>query len=94
MAFPEKNWNSPVEDINGNFQGGRVEVVEIPCQKLREKQGFPMGLMQISGKFQGVTIKLTGNSEGLTSKKLISSTERGGTIFFFLEKPNSSSLEL
>ena len=28
-AFPEKNWNPPAEDINGNSQGGRVKVVGI-----------------------------------------------------------------
>ena len=48
--------------------GGKVVVVGRPgvCQNLREKQGFPKGLKQKSGKFQGVMIKLTGNPGGST----------------------------
>ena len=35
-AFPEKkNFNPPVEDINGTFQGDRVKVVGIPGGKLK-----------------------------------------------------------
>ena len=30
MAFLERNCNTPVEDINGKFQGGRRKVVGIP----------------------------------------------------------------
>ena len=28
-AFPEKKLKAPVEDINGNFHGGRVKVVGV-----------------------------------------------------------------
>ena len=71
MGFPEKNLKPPVEDINGNFQGGRVKVVGIPgvCQNLREKRGFLEGLMQKSGKFQGVSHKIDWKSRGQLQKK-------------------------
>ena len=45
--------------------------------------------MQKNGKFQGVTVNLTGNPGGSTSKKSISST---GGYNFFLEKPNKHFL--
>ena len=56
------------------FQGG--------TPTLRKKHTFPGGSMQKNGKFQGVTVNLTGNPEGPTSKKSISSTGGGGYNFF------------
>ena len=36
MGFSwKKIWNPPVEDINGNFQGPRVEVVGIPGEYVK-----------------------------------------------------------
>ena len=49
---------------------------------MREKRGFPKGLKQKSGEFQGVMIKLAGNpgDRGSTLKKLISSIVGGGGL--------------
>ena len=55
------------------------------CQNLREKRGLPKGLMQKSGKFQGVMIKLTGNPGGQLQKNWY-------PYNFFLEKPNNTFL--
>ena len=47
-----------------------MKVAGIPgvCQNLREKRGFLKGIMQKSGKFQGVMIKLTGDPGGQLQK--------------------------
>ena len=73
-----------IEDINGKFQEGRVKVVGIPggYTNIEEKTYISRGSMQKNGKFQGVTVNLTGNPEGPTSKKSISSTGGGGYNFF------------
>ena len=72
-AFPEKNLKSTVEDINENFQLGRMKVVGIPggMSKFEGKRVFPKRLMQNKVEnSRGVMIKLTGNREGqlLTDK--------------------------
>ena len=78
----KKNWNLPVEDINGNFQGGQSE-----------SSWNPRGYVKLWVKnedFQGVIIKLTGNSGGPTSKKLLPST---GGYNFFQEKAIGSRMD-
>ena len=63
----KKKFNSPVEDINGTFQGDRVKVVGIPGGKLKieEKSWISRGQCK---KWKtpggGVTVNLTGNPKG------------------------------
>ena len=54
-------------------------------QKLKKKNGFPGGSMQKMEKTQGVTVNLTGNPGGSTSKD-IDILNRGGGYIFFSEK--------
>ena len=82
-AFPEKFENPRVEDINGNFQGGRVKVVGIPggISKFEGKTRISKGVNAKNPR--GVMIKLNRNPGRSTSKKLISST---GRVPFFPRK--------
>ena len=71
-AFPEKNCNPPVEDINGKFQGGQSKSrwnSRGVHQKLRKKHGFPVGSMEKNRKFQGGQGKFHRKSRGTISKK-------------------------
>ena len=75
-AFPEKIRNPFVEDINGNFLGGRVKLVRIPG-----------GMSKFEGKTRiskGVNTK----NQGLTQKIDILNK---GELFFFLEKLNTKT---
>ena len=81
-AFPEKFENPRVEDINGNFQGGRVKVVGIPggISKFEGKTRISKGVNANKWKNARGHDNIDWKSRGSTSKKLISSTGGRGTI--------------
>ena len=87
-AFPERNCDPPVGDINGKFQGVRLKVAGIPGRyaKIGGKNFFSWRKgesMQRMENFREVKIKSTGNPGG--QLHLIWG---GGGYHFLLEKPN------
>ena len=55
------------------------------CQNLREKRGFPKGLMQIRWKSKGDHYKINWKSRGVNFKKIYI-LKRGGGVQFLSEK--------
>ena len=93
--FPEKNYYPPVEDINGNFQGGKTKIDGNPegMLKIEEKTWISRGwIYKEWWNSMGVTVKLTGIPGGQIIKDFMSST--GGGAQFFSGKAQLASLFL
>ena len=71
-AFPEKDCNPPVEDINRKFQGSKL--------KIEEKTWISRGSMQKNGKFQVGHGKFEWKSREVKKFDILN---RGGTIIFW-----------
>ena len=71
-AFPEKDCNPPVEDINRKFQGSKL--------KIEEKTWISRGSMQKNGKFQVGHGKFDWKSREVKKFDILN---RGGTIIFW-----------
>ena len=71
-AFPEKDCNPPVEDINRKFQGSKL--------KIEEKTWSSRGSMQKNGKFQVGHGKFDWKSRDVKKFDILN---RGGTIIFW-----------